>query len=231
MQTLTLDYVLEGRQRGYQFTSPTTGIPPDMLKRIWRSAMPRGKAWGDPRFRGASSLKCFTLDESGKGRVAACEVSGTDQVDELGRTGIRRARIHIFTFEQHAAYLAARLEAVPAAITQEAERKLRSRDWELLFRKHSDARRPATLWKPQTILVSEYTPEKWQFVEACLLLLVTRSTFLTNLIELTPKFNPFADKALAFTTLALDPDDDGRLIALPADRAAHLNGIPLIRID
>jgi membrane-bound lytic murein transglycosylase B len=46
MQTLTLEYVLDGSRPGYQFTTPTNGIGEAALKTIWRSAMPRGQGWG-----------------------------------------------------------------------------------------------------------------------------------------------------------------------------------------
>ncbi|MDX2161643.1 MAG: hypothetical protein SF162_09985 [bacterium] len=227
MPTLTIDYVLEGRQRGYQFTSPVAGIAPDALKRIWRSAMPRGQGWGNPVYRAARSLKCFTVDETGAGLVAACEVHLTDQVDEVGRTGIRKAHIDLHTFAEHRAYLLERLAALPAHITAEAERRLYSREWELLFRKHHDQNGWDGLFKPRTLLAYDYAPDTWSFVEACLLILVTRATLLTNLIELTPKVNPFADQWLSFTTLALDPADDARLIGIPADTPA-LRRVPHI---
>ncbi len=230
MQTLTLEYVLEGRQRGYQFTSSTQGISPDLLKQIWRLVMPRGKSWSDPAYRAARSLKCFTLDETGRGLAAACEVTGTDQVDEVGRTGIRKALIHLHTWDEHTAYLNARLTSLPADTVARAEKQLYSREWQLLFRKHRDRARADGLVKPQTVLSYPYSTEGWAFVEACLLLLVTRATLLTNLIELSPKINPFADRVLSFTTLALEPRDEGRLIALPAGSPA-LRAVPHIELN
>ncbi|MFN8529237.1 MAG: hypothetical protein U0670_11530 [Anaerolineae bacterium] len=229
MQTLTLEYVLEGRQRGYQFTSATQGIPPELLKQVWRLAMPRGKSWSDPAYRAARSLKCFTLDETGRGLAAACEITGTDQVDEVGRTGIRRALIHLHTWDEHTAYLHARLASLPVDLVARAEKQLYSREWQLLFRKHRDRTRSNGPVKPQTVLAYPYTPQGWDFVEACLLLLVTRATLLTNLIELSPKINPFADRVLSFTTLALDPREAGRLVAIPAACAEDANA-PVINL-
>lgn len=69
----------------------------------------------------------------------------------------------------------------------------------------------------------------WQFVEACLLLLVTRQTLLANLIEVTPKLNPFADRIVSMTTLALDYRDESRLVGMPI-AAAQAAGIPFVDI-
>jgi hypothetical protein len=38
---LVLEYVFEGHQRGYNFTSSTKGFSDTVLKTIWRTAMPR----------------------------------------------------------------------------------------------------------------------------------------------------------------------------------------------
>ncbi len=228
MPTLTLDYVLEGRQRGYQFTSDTRGVAPDQLKLIWRNAIPRGSAWSDPAYRGARSLKCFTVDDAGAGSIAVCDVIGTDQVDEVGRTGIRRAVIQVMRYAEYQAFLRERLAAIPVAVIRDAERALYARNWDLLLKKHSNAVHSPL--KPQTVFTDDYSPERWRFVEACLLLLVTRATVLTNLIEVTPKVNPFADRALSFTTLALDAREESRLVAIPAAKAAGLRGIPVVNL-
>ncbi len=222
---LHIDYVLEGGRRGYQFTEPTRDLDPALVKAIWQGAMPRGSAWGDAAYVGAVSLKSFPVDDR---HMAACEVTITDQADELGRRGIRKAIIHLLTLDEHAAYLRERLAAIPEEIVQHAEKRLYSREWELLFRKYSDLHQPRTLIKPQTVLAHDYTPANWRFVEACILLLVTRATLLTNLIEITPKLNPFADRALSFTTLALDPRGEGRIVAVPVDRVKALGGVPYI---
>jgi hypothetical protein len=228
MVALRLEYVLTGRQRGYQFTSDTRGVPPEQLKRIWRHAIPRGSSWSDPAYRGARALKCFALDDTGAGRVAVCDVIGTDQVDEVGRTGIRRAEIHVMTIADYDAHVRERLARCTPDVTREAERRLNAHNWELLLKKQmSDGHSPL---KPQTVFTADYSPENWQIVEACLLLLATRATLLTNLIELTPKINPFADRVLSFTTLALDARDESRLVAIPAARAAHLKGVPFVAL-
>ena len=80
---LVIDYVLEGHQRGYNFTSSTDGYSDAELKLIWRRAMPRGQGWS--QYIGARSLKCFPLD--GQRRAAVCETVVTAQRDEHGRGG------------------------------------------------------------------------------------------------------------------------------------------------
>lgn len=227
MRELSIGYVLEGARRGYNFITPTDGIDPDALKAIWRSAMPRGQGWGADQFRAAHSLKCFALDT---GEAVVCDVSMTDMVDEVGRKGIRRADIRIMNERDYRAHLLSRLNALPPSVVREAEKRLYSREWELLFKKYRQLDRPKTMLKPQTILAYPYGDD-WQFVEACILMLVTRTTLLANLIEVSPAINPFADRVFPFTTLALDYRDEGRLVALPLDKARAFGDIPFINIS
>ena len=70
-----------------------------------------------------------------------------------------------------------------------------------------------------------------RFVEACILLLATRSTLLTNLIEISPAINPFADRILSFTTLALDYREEGRIVALPLDKMRTFEDVPFINLS
>jgi hypothetical protein len=228
MRTLTLDYVLDGARRGYAFTTPTDDLPPDVVRVLWRNAMPRGTGWDDPAWVGARSLKSFALPN---GEIALCDVTVIDQRDEMGRAGIRKAAIHILPLRDHHALLSARLTDLPAVVVSAAESKLTSREWALLFRKRRSQQPPASLVKPQTILAYPYTPDGWTFVEACILLLATRATLLANLIEVSAAINPFADRALAFTTLALDSRDETRLIALPLARAQTLPHTPFIDLS
>ena len=226
MHELTISYVLEGARRGYNFTSPTDGIEPDALKAVWRSAMPRGQGWD--QYPGASALKCFPLES---GEAAICQVSLTDLQDEVGRRGIRHAEIKLLAPRDYQRALLDRLHALPAQMVAEAERKLYSREWELLFKKYRDAKKPKSIVKPQTILAYPYSAAGWLFVEACLLLLATRSTLLTNLIEISPAINPFADRILSFTTLALDYREEGRIVALPLDKMRHFEDVPFIKLS
>lgn len=225
MPQLTIGYLLEGARRGYNFTSPTEGIDPETLKAVWRGAMPRGQGWEN--YPGAASLKCFPLES---GEAALCDVTLTDMRDEVGRRGIRRAVISVLPPRDYQRLLVERLHALPPALVSAAERRLTSREWELLFRKYRDAKKPKTILKPQTILAYPYSAEGWRFVEACLLLLATRSTLLTNLIEISPAINPFADRLLSFTTLALDYREEGRIVALPLDKAQAFD-VPYVHLN
>lgn len=226
MRELTIDYLLEGTRRGYNFTSPTEGVDTASLKAIWRSAMPRGQGW--EHYPGAASLKCFPLDS---GEAAICDVTLTDLQDEVGRRGIRRAAIQLAAPAEYRHTLRERLHALPPATVEEAERRLYSREWELLFKKYRDAKKPKSIVKPQTILAYPYSADGWRFVEACILLLATRSTLLTNLIEISPTINPFADRLLSFTTLALDFREEGRIVALPLDKLRAFADVPYINIS
>jgi hypothetical protein len=225
MPELSIGYLLEGTRRGYNFTSPTDGVDSETLKAVWRGAMPRGQGWEN--YPGATSLKCFALES---GEAALCDVTLTDLQDEVGRRGIRRATINILPPQQYQRLLIDRLHTLPAKLVDDAERRLSSREWELLFRKYRDAKKPKTILKPQTILAYPYSAEGWRFVEACILLLATRSTLLTNLIEISPAINPFADRLLSFTTLALDYREEGRIVALPLDKVQAFD-VPYIKID
>ncbi|MEO8393297.1 MAG: hypothetical protein ABI700_09925 [Chloroflexota bacterium] len=226
MRELSIGYLLEGARRGYNFTSPTDGIEPDTLKAIWRSAMPRGQGWD--QYPGANALKCFSLES---GEAAICEVALTDLQDEVGRRGIRSAGIKLLAPREYQRALLDRLHALPPTMVAEAERKLYSREWELLFKKYRDAKKPKSIVKPQTILAYPYSSAGWSFVEACILLLATRSTLLTNLIEMSPAVNPFADRILSFTTLALDYREEGRIVALPLDRMHSYEDVPFVNIS
>lgn len=222
MRLLHIHYVLDGKRRGYQFIESTRDLDPAHLKTLWQNAFPRGQGWGDPALVGAMALKSFTLDDN---LIAACETTITDQRDEAGRMGIRTAVIRLMNATEHAAYLQTRIAQLPPDTVAAAERGLYSHDWELLFRKVRDFDQPRTLWKPQTILTCMYTAGNWHFVEACILLLVTRATLLTNLIELTPKINPFADRAIPFTTLALDHREESRITAIPSNKLGDVAAI------
>lgn len=216
MLQVTLDYVLEGERRGYAFMPQPEGLAPAVVSALWRQAMPRGQGWDDPVLADARSLKVFLLPD---GQAALSEVTTTALRDEAGRGGIRRAAITVTNAAGLLALLSARLEAMPADVVAAAERRLMSRELALMFRKQRDLGKPRSLVKPQTILAYPYTtPAAWGFVEACLLLLATRATLLTNLIEVDPAINPFADRVVSFTTLTLEHHEEGRIVALPLAR-------------
>lgn len=209
---LVIEYVLEGQQRGYNFTSPTRGYSEDALKAIWRNAMPRGQGWG--AFTGAASVKCFTLPDK---RIAVAQVAVTDQQDESGRRGIRRAVIDVLAHADYAEALKTRLALIPASIQQDADHNLENwRRTRVLERLSGKIRKVG-----QLILTHAYsTPYDWQVVEAVLLKLA---------ITPHPALRPLASP-LNFTTLALEYREEAPVVALPAAEATNIRNIPTLPV-
>lgn len=207
MQPLVLEYVFEGHQRGYNFTSPTRGYSDAALKAIWRRAMPRGQGWN--MYVGARSLKSFMLDD---GRVALSEVIVTDLRDESGRGGIRRAEIQVMYPGAYSEYLKDRLRRYPHAVLAQVERwpsfGQRKRLLERGFRGAA-----------QTVCIYPYvSPDGWQTAEAITLKLATTPGLLLR------------SGVVPFTTLALEYRDESALVVLPADRAERLNGVATLAL-
>lgn len=207
MQPLVLEYVFEGHQRGYNFTSPTRGYSDTALKTIWRSAMPRGQGWN--AYVGARALKSFLLDD---GRMALSEVTVTDLRDESGRGGIRRAVIQVMYPGAYSEYLKDRLRRYPHAIQSQVER------WPSFGQRKRLLER-GVRGAAQTVCTYAYTsPDDWQTAEAITLKLATSPGLLLR------------SGLLPFTTLALDYRDESPLVVLPADRAAKLNGVATLAL-
>jgi len=216
MQTLTIEYVLDGSRPGYQFTTPTNGIGEAALKTIWRHAMPRGQGWG--QFVGARSLKCFPLD--GERQVAFSEVTVTDQTDESGRRGIRRAEIMLLDAETCPDALTLRLVMLPETVRDAANRLLTFWRWKrILDRAVPKMRRK----NGQIVLAYPYTdPEAWRVVEAAMLTIAT-SRRLRAL-----KGGPCA---CSLTTLALDHRDESALTAIPLALARSIKDVHVIDLS
>lgn len=207
---LVIEYVLEGHQRGYGFTSSTQGYSDDELKAIWRSAMPRGQGW--TQYVGARSLKCFPLD----GRAAMCETIVTEQRDESGRGGIRRTVIDVLNPRDYEAALEQRLREMPPDVRARVDRlptfsQRLSMNNLLMTRK-----------KDQLVLLHSYTtPERWQVIEGLLI-----SMALAPLTAMRRW-----GRVIPFTTLALSAHDESALVALPADKAERVDRkTPTIKI-
>ena len=199
---LVIEYVFEGHERGYNFTSPTRGYDDATLKAVWRQAMPRGQGWGADTYAGARMLKCFPLDER---RVALAEVAVTDLQDEHGRRGIRRAEVEVLPVEAAAERLHARLMHYPAEVQANIDSRPTLRQWWHIL---ADAL-PGLKRDSQVVLARPYTsPTDWMLVEAFVL-----KVALSRLIPLRRW-----GKIVPFTTLALDYRDESRLVALPAQR-------------
>jgi hypothetical protein len=210
MRELILEYVLEGQQRGYNFTSPTKGFHDDTLKSIWRSAMPRGQGWG--AYVGARALKIFALED---GRAALSEVIVTDLRDESGRGGIRRAVIQVMQPGALVEVLGIRLAHYPADVQAViAKRPTLGQSARILERAMPKMRN-----YPQLILSHPYAnPTDWQTVEALALKLALSPLLL--------KWR--RDQLVPITTLALDYRDESAVVLLPADKAKTIAKVPVI---
>jgi hypothetical protein len=207
MQQLIIDYVLDGENRGYAFTTPTEHIAPQTLKTLWQQAMPRGQGWAADIYQNARSLKCIPLEN---GRIAVSEVLVTGQVDELGRQGLRRAEITLMTADEYSVYLAAQWERFPADIRKQAEAKFGFRLWKRI----ADSAIPKLKGNDQLVLTHPYTsaPE-WQVVEAFVLKLVMAQRL---------RFLKGWGRLIGFTTLALDHREESPIVVLPTQALAQL---------
>lgn len=199
---LVIEYVLDGPQRGYRFTTPTHMWREDVIKAVWRGALPRGQGWGD--FTGAQTLKCFPLPD---GSVAVCRTAVTDHEDESGRKGIRRTEIDILSVNAYRVALTRRYEALTPGLKADAEFEIahwgRLRTLQRLNRMGGTA--------PRLILTHPFsTPADWRLMEALLLRLAV------NPPDALRRWGLFS-----FTTLALTHHDESRVVTVPAGR---LNG-------
>ena len=215
MSDLVIEYVLDGKRPGYNFTTPTTSLSDSTRKAIWQQAMPRGQGWR--RYIGAQSLKCFPVESDR--RVAISEVTVTNQVDEGGRQGIRRAEIKLISAADFLDYLTLRLTMLPESVRAEADRKLSWWRWKRIMDRATPKVRQK---KGQIILAAPYTsPRNWQLMEAVVLLVATSQRL--RALKGWPAVHPL-------TTLALDPREESTLVALPANQVARLNGVKAISL-
>jgi hypothetical protein len=202
---LVIDYILDGQDRGYRFITPTDHLNPEIVRTIWRNAMPRGQGWGTAVYVGARSLKCIPLDLY---RVAVSDVTVTGRRDELGRQGLRRAEITLMTTAEYADYLEALWAQQPVALREYAERRFGMRLW----RRLADAALPRMSTASQIVLTYPYTGvESWRVVEACVLKLALTQRARPQDLPVTP-----------FTTLALDYRDESSVVALPLEKAGEI---------
>ncbi len=200
MEPLVLEYVLSGGQRGYNFTSPTRGYDDETLKRIWRGAMPRGQGWGGDEYVGARSIKCFPLDDR---RMALSTVAVTDQRDESGRKGIRRAVIQVMSTEVCAMQLRTHLRGYSFAVEREIERLPTPGLWAQLVGRVVPMLGKA---EQQVVLTRDYGKADWQVMEGVIIKLALALTTVWK------RGSPL----VPFTTLALDPREEMALVGVPS---------------
>lgn len=193
---------LDGMRPGYRFRPPVEGFDERTLNAVWRQAMPRGQGWGADALTGARSLKCFPL---AGGLVAVSNVVVTDQADEMGRRGIRRAEIDLLDARGYPAWLEGRLADTPAAIREAAGQRLAG----ALLRRMLN--RALLRGGRQVALAHPYrSADAWQVIEALVLRLVTSPG-----VRLLEGWGPHT----SFTTLALETQDESQIVALPLEAA------------
>jgi hypothetical protein len=214
MRRLVIDYALAGTHPGYRFRPPTNGVDRATLDAVWRGAMPRGQGWGAEALAGARSLKAFPVD----GRTMALStVVVTDQQDELGRRGIRRAEIDLILAGEYPARLAERIGALSPAAVDAAGGRLGGYVWQRVLD------RVLLRGRRQVVLAHPYrSPEDWQIVEALILRLVTSPG-----IRVFEGWGPLTP----FTTLALGRGDEGRVVGMPQAAARAGRGGAVVRVD
>lgn len=208
MTRLTIEYLLNGHRRGYDFTSATNGFDDETLRVIWRSVMPRGQGWGLPIYSGARSLKCIPLPDE---LFAVADVIVTNMQDENGRKGIRQAVIDVMTLQVFRHHLRSRLDSYPQPIRTEAERRY-----------HGLGLRIPKLKSDQPLILSHefHSSQDWWMMEALVLLLY-----------IEPPYRLRRPGLLTFTTLALDYRGESQIVAVPADKAGNIVDIPVIEVD
>jgi hypothetical protein len=195
MRQLVIEYVLEGHQRGYNFTSSTQGFHDDVLKSIWRRAMPRGQGWGAAIYAGARSIKTFLLED---GRAALSEVVVTDMRDESGRGGIRRAVVSVMQAGEYLEVLQSRLGEYADPLRAQIERRTI----------------PSIRGEKQIILSHPYMhAQQWQMIEALM---------IRGALRLASDGLFRSGRIIPFTTLALDYRDEGLMVALPEEKARRV---------
>lgn len=203
MKQLVIEYVLEGHKRGYNFTSPTQGFHDDVLKSIWRKAMPRGQGWGADVYAGARSLKSFWLEDS---RMALSETVVTDMRDESGRGGIRRAVVSVMQPGEY-------LEVLKTRLAQYSDALRRQIDHRTLPNPRGDK---------QLIFFHPYADtSRWQTVEAMI---------LRQALKLSANGIIRSGKIVPFTTLALDYHDEGQIVVLPEEKAQAVKNANVVRL-
>ena len=207
MPNVVIEYQLDGKRPGYAFSPPSPAVDERTLKTIWRQAMPRGQGWGNPAYAGAQSVKTFRVD---RGHYAVSTATVTDQRDESGRGGIRRAEIEVMSTAAYLQFLQEQIGRYPAALQQAADRRLTHTFWQQVLDKLTPKLRPHR----QIVLAYPYSdPDGWALMEVLVMKVAT-----SRRIRLIKGWGV----ANSFTTLALDYREESSIVALPLARAQQL---------
>lgn len=209
---VVVEYVLEGEKRGYRITTPTHHLREDVTKKIWQNAMPRGQGWS--KYTHAQSLKCFPLPD---GQMAVSEVVVTDDEDESGRKGIRRAEVQVMNIARYHDFLDKRFANLPAGVQNDAHQQIKSwrrlRNLERMPRKQSKT--------DQLVITHPFTAmPDWRFIEGVVLLLT-----LSPWAYVQRWTRPFS-----LTTLALASSGEGNIVAVPQGHLRNTKNIPVLHI-
>lgn len=86
--------------RGYDFVSKPQDIKNDMLREIWRNALPRGSAW--QRYSDVHILKAFPVHDFG---FAISMIVVKMESDDFGRKGVLKAEIDLMGSKDYLLYL------------------------------------------------------------------------------------------------------------------------------
>ncbi|MBN1311551.1 MAG: hypothetical protein JXB30_09040 [Anaerolineae bacterium] len=204
---LVIDYVLDGSRPGYTLHH-ADDLDQAAVKAVWRAAMPRGHGWSDPRLIGATSIKSFALPGD---HAAISHVLVTDQVDEHGRAGIRRAEIDVIPGAAAQDVLKHLMGCYPASVRTAANHKLNFGRWLTILNRAL----PRLLERnDQIVLTHPYTTAvEWQVIEYIVLYLAT--TWSVRALRGWPR-------VISLTTLALDVHEEARIVAMPLEAARRL---------
>lgn len=208
VKSISMGYVPDGSERGYQFESPVGKFSKTELTTIWENAFAKGRGWSD--YVHSRSFKAFPLGR----QIAVSTTTVTDQQDSHGRVGIRRVDVDVMTTKGYRSWLQRRWQEFPKDVTERVDQKVESLmfDLEYFFRSY-----PAN---KQIAFVHPFiSPEDWQYVEA-LLFKISQSQggFLRQ-----GGFLLRHRKPLLFTTLALQSQHESRHVAIPAQCLKKLN--------
>jgi hypothetical protein len=216
MSALTIEYQLNTKQPGYSFSTPPNGYADPVLKAVWRQAMPRGQGWRSDTLIGARSLKCFPVSDE---IVALSTTTVTDQVDEQGRRGIRRAEIDFIRTHDIVPTFKALLSTYPEPVQAAARQAFNVATWARIV---EGALPKLGRKQSQIVFTHRYNgPDAWQVIEAVVL----------NLASVWPlRAMPGWGKFFSFTTLALTNEDESRIVAVPTEEAKGLRGARVIAI-